>query len=574
MAAAVQLSTPPPVAVEPPHVSSRGKLLIVVGVMLGMLLASLDQTIVGTAMPRVIAELGGLEHYAWVATGYMLASTVMVPIWGKLSDIYGRRPFFILGMVLFLIGSALSGTSQDMTQLIAYRAIQGLGAGAMMPIAQAIIADVFPPAERGKWQGLMMAVFGLSTIVGPTAGGFITDNWGWRWTFYVNLPVGAIAILTAGLVLPQAVRRAAHQIDYLGAAALIAGTVPLLLALSWGGTTYPWGSAQIVGLFALAVVMLIAFLFIEQRAAEPVINPSLFRSRIFAVSVVATFLVSAGMFGAIMYLPLFMQAVVGDSAAGSGVVLTPMMLGFMASSMVGGQILSRTGRYKVLALGGFAVATLGMFLLSRMDASATDPLVIRNMVITGLGIGVMMSLFTIVVQNAFSFERIGQVTASLQFFRSIGGTIGLAIFGTVMSNRFASALATNMPASLTQAVPADRLQSLQNPQVLLAPQATAQIQQVFAAMGPQGQVLFAQLMQAIRESLATAITSLFMLGAVAMALGFVVTLFLEEIPLRRTHHTAPALDAVEDELGDVGLALAPHEALDLPEERRAQEKVA
>ena len=524
-----------------------------------MLLSSLDQTIVGTAMPRVVAELGGLSHYAWVATGYMLAATVTVPIWGKLSDIYGRRPFFIAGMVLFLLGSALSGTSQDMTQLIAYRAIQGLGAGAMMPIAQALIADVFPPAERGKWQGLIMGVFGLSTIVGPTLGGFITDHWGWRWTFYINLPVGAVAVLTAGLVLPKAVRRAAHRIDYLGAAALIGGTVPLLLALSWGGTTYPWASAPVVGLFALAAVMLVAFYLVERRAAEPIINPDLFGNRIFAVSVVATFLVSAGMYGAIMYLPLFMQGVVGDSAAASGVVITPMMLGFMTSSIVGGQLLSRTGRYKYLALTGFAVATLGMFLLSRMDAGATDALVVRNMVVTGLGLGSLMSLFTIVVQNAFAIERVGQVTASLQCFRSIGGTIGLALIGTVMSNRFAGALRAGQPPALTEAVPAERLEALQNPQVLLAPQATAQLQQSFAAMGPQGQALFEQLMQAIRASLATSITDLFLFAALAMALGFAVTLLLKEIPLRGGNRpqAEPAVETAEGALAGAGLALAP-----------------
>ena len=539
--------------------TTRARVLILVGVMLGMLLSSLDQTIVGTAMPRVVAELGGLSHYAWVATGYMLAATVTVPIWGKLSDIYGRRPFFIAGMVLFLLGSALSGTSQDMTQLIAYRAIQGLGAGAMMPIAQALIADVFPPAERGKWQGLIMGVFGLSTIVGPTLGGFITDHWGWRWTFYINLPVGAVAVLTAGLVLPKAVRRAAHRIDYLGAAALIGGTVPLLLALSWGGTTYPWASAPVGGLFALAAVMLVAFYLVERRAAEPIINPDLFGSRIFAVSVVASFLVSAGMYGAIMYLPLFMQGVVGDSAAASGVVITPMMLGFMTSSIVGGQLLSRTGRYKYLALTGFAVATLGMFLLSRMDAGATDALVVRNMVVTGLGLGSLMSLFTIVVQNAFAIERVGQVTASLQFFRSIGGTIGLALFGTVMSNRFAGALRASLPPALTEAVPAERLEALQNPQVLLAPQATAQLQQSFAAMGPQGQALFEQLMQAVRASLATSITDLFLFAALAMALGFAVTLLLKEIPLRGGNRpqAEPAVETAEGALAGAGLALAP-----------------
>src|SRR3989440_5246705 len=267
---------------------SRGRLIsVLIGVMLGMLLAALDQTVVGTALPRIVASLGGLEHYAWVATSYLLASTVSIPIYGKLSDIYGRRPFFIGGMVIFLIGSALAGTSQDMTQLIIYRGIQGLGAGAMMPIAMAIIGDVFPPAERGKWQGLIVAVFGLSSIVGPTLGGWITDNWGWRWVFYVNMPVGAIAILTAGFVLPKAVRRVRHHIDYIGAVALIAGAVPLLLAFSWAGTQYAWGSWQIIGLFIFAVVMLTIFFLLEMRSPEPIISPRLFKNSIFLISVIS-----------------------------------------------------------------------------------------------------------------------------------------------------------------------------------------------------------------------------------------------------------------------------------------------
>ncbi len=559
-------------------VSRQRLILVVVGVMLGMLLSSIDQTIVGTAMPRVIAELGGLQHYAWVATGYMLASTVVVPIWGKLSDLYGRRPFFLLGMVLFLLGSALSGTSQDMTQLIVYRAIQGLGAGAMMPIVQAIVGDIFPPAERGKWQGMMMAVFGLSSIVGPTAGGIITDNWGWRWVFYVNMPIGAIALLTAGFALPGHSRHSQHKIDYLGSAALLAATVPLLLALSWGGTEYPWLSPPIVGLVAFSVVMAVAFWLIEQRASEPIISPGLFSNRIFNVSVIASFLVSAGMFGAIMYLPLFVQGVMGQSATGSGAVLTPMMLGFIVSSILGGQVMSRTGRYKLLALGAFLVAAVGMLLLSQMDVDTTNATVVRNMAITGLGMGVMMSLFTIVVQNAFPFTQLGQVTASLQFFRSIGGTIGIALLGTVMSNHFQTAMNANLPEPLKQAVPPDRLVALQNPQVLLAPQATEQIQQTFAALGPQGQALFEQLMLAIRESLAVAITQLFFISALAMVLAFVATLFLEEIPLRRGHHTTPVAEAVEDELTEVSMALAPNELREPPDGRepaeRAPERVA
>src|SRR5712692_726036 len=300
--------------------ASRGRIIaILIGVILGMLLAALDQTVVGTALPRIVTELGGFNHYAWVVTAYLLASTVSIPIYGKLSDIYGRRTFFILGMVIFLVGSALAGTSQDMTQLIIYRAIQGLGAGAMMPIALAIIGDIFPPAERGKWQGLFVAVFGLSSIIGPTLGGWITDNWGWRWVFYVNMPVGTIAILTAGFVLPKALRRVRHTIDYLGVITLVAGTVPLLLAFSWAGTQYAWNSWQIIGLFIFSAVMLVTFFWLETRATEPIITPRLFKNSIFLVSVIAMFLLSAGMFGAILYLPLFVQGVIGDSATNSGV---------------------------------------------------------------------------------------------------------------------------------------------------------------------------------------------------------------------------------------------------------------
>ncbi|HXL37239.1 MAG TPA: MDR family MFS transporter [Ktedonobacteraceae bacterium] len=520
---------------------SRGRLIsILLGVMLGMLLASLDQTIVGTALPRVVADLGGLEHYAWVVTAYLLASTVTVPIYGKLSDIYGRRVFFIGGMILFLIGSALAGTSQNMNQLIIYRFIQGLGAGGMMPIALAIIGDLFSPAERGKWQGLFVAVFGLSAIIGPTLGGWITDNWGWRWVFYVNMPVGIIAILTAGFVLPKLVTRREHIIDYLGSVTLVAGTVPLLLAFSWAGTQYAWDSWQIIGLFAFSVVMLIIFVLIETRAAEPIISPRLFKNSIFVVSVIATFLVSAAMFGAILYLPLFVQGVLGDSATNSGIVLTPMMIGFMISSIVGGQLLSRTGRYKILAMGGFIVGAVGMFLLSRMTTTTSEAEVVRNMIIVGLGIGVMMSLFTIVVQNAFPYKQLGEVTAGVTFFRSIGATVGVAVMGTIMTNEFQNAMQSNIPALLKRVVPADRLAQLENPQLLLAPNVVAKIQHDFAALGPQGLHIFQQLIAAIQLSLSSAITSVFFLGFIIMLLGLVSVLFLREIPLRKSHSTPVA----------------------------------
>ena len=526
---------------------SRGKLIsILIGVLLGMLLSALDQTIVGTALPRIVANLGGLDHYAWVVTAYLLASTVSIPIWGKLSDIYGRRTFFILGMIIFLAGSALAGTSQNMTELIIYRGIQGLGAGAMMPIALAIIGDIFSPAERGKWQGLFVAVFGFASIVGPTLGGWITDNWGWRWVFYVNMPVGIIAVLTAGFVLPKLVIRRQHIIDYLGVVTLIAWTVPLLLAFSWAGTQYAWDSWQVIGSFIFSGVMLVIFILVEMRAAEPIISPQLFKNSIFTISTIATFLVSAGMFGAILYLPLFVQGVLGNTATDSGLVLTPLMLGFMFSSIVGGQLLSRTGRYKILAMIGFIIAAIGMFMLSRMTPDTSQGEVVRNMIITGLGIGVMMSLFTIVVQNAFPYRQLGEVTAGLTFFRSIGSTVGVAVMGTIMTNEFQNAMQTNIPALLKQRLPADRLAQLENPQLLLSPDLVAKIQHGFAALGPQGLSLFRQLMQAIQTSLSTAITSVFFLGFIIMVIGFISVIFLREIPLRKSH-TAPAVETTSSE---------------------------
>ncbi|HLJ34333.1 MAG TPA: MDR family MFS transporter [Ktedonobacteraceae bacterium] len=534
---------------------SRGRLIsVLVGVMLGMLLSALDQTIVGTALPRIVADLGGLDHYAWVATGYLLASTVSIPLYGKLSDIYGRRVFFIGGMVLFLIGSALSGTSQDMTQLIIYRAVQGLGAGALMPLAVAIIGDIFPPSERGKWQGLITAVFGLATIVGPILGGSITDNWGWRWVFYVNMPIGIIAIVTAGIVMPKTLRRKQHSIDYVGAAALVAFAVPLLLAFSWAGTQYAWNSWQVILMFAIAAVMLGFFILIELRAVEPIISPRLFKNSIFLVSTIAMFMVSAGMFGVILYLPLFVQAVTGNSATNSGVVLTPMMLGFMFSSIVGGQILSRTGRYKILAIVGFVVAAVGMFLLSRMTATTSDGQISLNMVVTGLGLGVMMSLFTIIVQNAFPFRQLGEVTAGLTFFRSIGSTMGVAVMGSIMTNSFQSALQGNLSPALARVVPP----ALQNPQVLLNPAVLTGLQQQFARQGAQGLVLFHEFFEAVKVSLASGIDNIFMLGLIVMLLGLVSVFFLREIPLRKSHNAQPqaATPGVDRGRALLGLTLA------------------
>jgi EmrB/QacA subfamily drug resistance transporter len=513
---------------------------LIAGLMLGMLLAALDQTVVTTALPQVIGHLGGgSQDYTWVITAYLLASTVAVPIYGKLSDIYGRRIFFLGGMVVFLIGSALSGTSQNMTQLIAYRALQGLGAGALMPIAQAIIGDIFPPAERGKWQGLFIAVFGFATILGPVLGGAITDNWGWRWVFYINMPVGIVALITAGLTMPKLTTRRQHRIDYFGAVTLVLWAVPLLLALSLGGQTVngtelAWNSWQILGLFGFGAVMLGVFFLTELRAAEPIISPRLFKTSIFSVSITTTMLLSAGMFGAIAFLPLFVQGALGQSATNSGLVIMPMMIGFMISSLVGGQLLSRTGRYKVLALVGFTIATFGMYMLSRMSVATTNGELVRNMVITGLGIGVMMSLFTIVVQNAFPFRQLGEVTATLSFFRQMGSTMGLAVFGVVLSNSLVSNLQANIPAPLRPFVSASQLSQF-SPTGSSTSSPSSALQAKLAQLGPGGAALLQQLEHAIRTSLADSITEVFLLGAGLMVVCFIVTLFLKEIPLRKSN---------------------------------------
>ncbi|MBA2276590.1 MAG: MFS transporter, partial [Chloroflexia bacterium] len=318
----------------------------IAGVMLGLLLFSLNQTIVGTALPRIVTDLGGLEFYSWVATAYLLTSTAAVPIFGKLSDTYGHKPFYIGGMVLFLVASALCGASQTIVQLILFRGLQGVAGGILMTNTFAIIGELFPPAERGKWQGLTSSVFGLSSLVGPALGGWLTDGPGWRWVFYVNLPIGIAGIIVLSTGLPHIRAEVAKPIDWTGAATIVAAVVPLLLAFSWAGTEYAWGSTQVIGLLALAAVMTALFLLAETRAEDPIIPLTLFRNRTFAVSTVTMFLLSGGMFGAIIYIPLFIQAVIGTSATASGVVLTPMMLSLVVASTVSGQIISRGGRYK------------------------------------------------------------------------------------------------------------------------------------------------------------------------------------------------------------------------------------
>jgi EmrB/QacA subfamily drug resistance transporter len=408
-------------------------LAIYAGLMTTVLLAALDQTIVATALPSIVSDLGGLSQYSWVFTAYLLASTVSVPIWGKLGDIYGRRPLFLVAIPIFLAGSALCGLAQTMPQLVVFRAVQGLGAGGLIPLALATVANIVPSRDRGRYQGLIGGTFAAASIIGPAIGGLIVDHTTWRWIFYVNLPVGGLALLVISITMPRRAQRREHSIDYLGAGLLAAGTTGLLLGLVWGGRDYPWLSAHVLGALACAAVLLAAFAFVERRVPEPILPFELLRRRNVAASVACVGLVAMAMFGTISYVPLFVQGVIGTSATSSGVVLTPMMLGAVSMSIVSGQWVSRTGRYKANALLGPVVLGTGMFLLSRMDVHTTNAQAARNMVISGLGMGLMMQVFVVVVQNSVPVRALGAATALTQFMRAIGATLGVALMGVIVN---------------------------------------------------------------------------------------------------------------------------------------------
>ncbi len=538
---------------EQPRFSQRETLLTMFGVLMVMLLASLDQTIVSTAMPRVIAELHGFDRYTWVSTAYLLTSTVMVPIYGKLSDLIGRKPIFLFGVVVFLIGSALSGTSQSMNQLIAFRALQGVGAGALMPIAIAIVGDLFTPRERGKWQGVTGGVWGISAIIGPTLGGWITQNASWRWIFYVNLPIGIAALLVLIFLMPTLRGKAKDvSIDYVGAALLVLGTVPLLLGFTWAGSQYDWVSVQIISLFAGAFIVLTSFIiyeaWLERSGGQPIIEPSLFKNSIFSVSTLVTMIFGMALFGGIFFIPLYVQGVVGSSATNSGLILTPLMLTSVVGSVVSGQLVSRLGKYKWIAILGMLVSVAGVLLLAHLDVNSSNNDVLLAMLVLGLGLGIGMSLYTLIVQNALP-TKIGQSTAALTFFRQIGGTIALAAMGSVMTAAYLPAFHSALPAAIMHAVPAQYLSAFNNPQILLSPTALAQIESHAAAMGPQAVAMLHQIIEAVKIGLAQGIHNVFVLSLGLMITGLVAVLFLKEIPLRggRLMEKDTVADEVDDE---------------------------
>jgi len=504
-----------------------------IGLALAALLAAIDQTIVGTAEPRIIASLSGFNRYPWVATTYLLTSTLSVPIFASLSDIHGRKPFFLLGATLFVVTSALCGAAGTLTfmpidgmgQLILFRGLQGVGAGMVMALLFTIIGDIFSPTERGRYVGLFSAVWGVASIFGPTLGGWLTDQWSWRACFWVNLPVGAIAVAAIYLEFPNMKpHAAARRIDWAGFATLIACVVPLLLALTWA-TEYGWSSLRVESLLAIAAVMLPVFLFVESRSPEPMIPLVLFRHPVISICSICVFLLGVGMFGVIIYLPLFMQGVLGVSATRSGNLLTPLMMGAVFGSFASGQAVSRTGRYKAVAVAGAVLIAAGMVLFARMDANTARSYVALGMIVSGLGMGLVQPVYTVAVQNVAPRQQMGAATSSTIFFRSIGSTVGVAAFGTIMLTRYHSEFASTAPAQVPESLTA----FFSNP--LLLVQMRPQIEASFSQT-PGGLGVLNALFGAVRNSLEHGITEIFFWSAVIMGLAVLVHLALRSEPLR------------------------------------------
>ncbi len=511
------------------------------GLLLAALLAAIDQTIVGTAEPRIIAQLSGFDRYPWIATAYLLTSTVSVPIFASLSDIHGRKPFFLLGATLFVLTSALCGAAGKLTflpidgmgQLILFRGLQGVGAGMVMGLLFTIVGDIFSPAERGRYQGLFAAVWGVASIFGPTLGGWLTDNWSWRACFWVNLPVGAVAVAAIYFEFPHMPPRGTtRKLDWTGFATLIGTVVPLLLALTWA-TQYGWTSTRVESLLALSVVMLVAFLVTESKASEPVIPLVLFKNPIIAICSVCAFVLGMGMFGVIIYLPLFMQGVLGVSATQSGNLLTPLMMGAVIGSITGGQTVSRTGKYKAVALVGSVLVAIGMVVFARMGVETPRLYVACGMVIAGLGMGLLQPVYTLAVQNVAPRRQMGAATSSTIFFRSIGSTVGVAAFGSIMLTRYHNDFVRTMPAH----VPAAAVPYFSNPLLLM--QVRPQLETAFGRV-PGGAALLQTLFDNVRASLANGLHLIFVCSAVIMALSVLLHAMLRSEPLR-TRSVEPEL---------------------------------
>ena len=529
---------------------SRGRVVVTTaGIIMALLLTSLDQTIVGTAMPRVIAELNGLDYYAWVTTAYLVASTVMVPIAGKLGDLFGRKPFVVAGMIGFVGASALCGLSQQMLQLVVFRGIQGIFAGVLMANVFTVIADLFPPRTRARMQGIFAAVFGISSIFGPTIGGYLTDGLGWRWVFYVNVPVGIVAVAVVALGMPfRRTGKSWRHIDFEGASLLVAAVVPLLVALSIS-TQHDWTSPEMLALLGVSVVSAVAFVFVERREEQPIVPLGLFRNVTFTVSVIVAFLAAVGMFGTILFVPLLYQGVLHLSATSSGQLLTPMMFGLIGSSVITGQLITRVRRYRFVGTVGLSLMTAGMWLLAQIRPTSDGAEVVRDIVLIGIGVGMNMPLYQNAVQSAVAREVVGVATSQVQFWRSMGGTMGAALLGSVLAHRLPGEIRAEvgplqLPPELASSVGA----GAGSAQSLLDPEKLAQARN---ALPPALDPLFDRVQDAIRLALANTLHEMFLYGAAIVAIAIVASVFLKDVPLRgREQRAADEVGAPVPTFGD------------------------
>ena len=492
-------------------------MVIISSLMLVMLLAALDQTIVSTALPRIAEDLHGLNKISWVATAYLLTSAITTPLYGKISDLFGRKKIFQTAIVIFLIGSVLCGISQNMNELVVARALQGIGAGGLMSLVMAIVGDIIPPRERGKYMGYFGAVFGVSSVAGPLLGGFLTQSLSWRWVFFVNLPIGILALIAVATRLHLPVHKLQHKVDYLGAALLSAATICLLLATVWGGVTYPWGSTQVISLIGGGLVLTGAFILQEKRASEPIIPLHLFRNDIFRVASLLSLLSGIAMFAAILYIPLYQQAVRGYSPTKSGLLMLPLVLGLLIASITSGRLTSKLGHYKIFPIIGTAILTIGLWLFSHITLTTSEWMVGLWMLVVGAGLGTFMQIMTVAIQNAVDQKELGTATSVVTFFRSLGGSFGGAIFGTLLISRFAKHL-----------------------QETLHGNAAATHISVSSIQGGVGSIP-PDLQHGVLQAFALSFHDMFLIAIPFALLAFVVSFFLREVPLRTGHKEAEPL---------------------------------